>query len=63
MRADVRCTYTVLVGTSDALFRIRDVRTSDICDVLPTGLATRTDATANRGIIIASECSVTHAKL
>jgi hypothetical protein len=28
--------YAARASTSDALFRLRDVRTSDICDVLPT---------------------------
>lgn len=38
-------------GTSDALFRLRDVRTSDMC--VATRCQRKTNATANRGIIIA----------
>jgi hypothetical protein len=43
--------------TCDALFRLRDVRTSDICDALPARCAIGTNATANRGIIIARAAS------
>lgn len=46
-------TSYVQARTSDALFRLRDVRTSDICNVPANTFATRTDATANRKIIIA----------